>query len=347
MEEVNGRQYISVTEIARFYRLEAQQPSPDSPSRRRFANGKHALELAPGRRAIEVNGVLHWLSFPVLQRGGGLLITRLDLVKTVEPALRPRFIPGLAPVETIVLDPGHGGHDLGATSSYGYEKDFALDVAKHVRDILRQQGKIVIMTRDDDTFVELIDRAKIANRASSAIFVSIHFNATRFNDEANGFEVFCLSPQGGPSTMDQGYQARFAQTHPGNAYDNASLALSTAIYHSILAHMNRRDRGVKRQRFAVLKHARMPSCLIECGFLNGRRESRVVATSKWRERLAHAIARGINAYVELAETREPLRVLSDYTGASEATFEQVDGQLTLQPNTPQVIVPGGQREPGE
>src|SRR5207247_4707452 len=104
-----------------------------------------------------------------------LLLARPDVTKTIEPQLRPHRIPRGGKVETVVLDPGHGGHDRGAVCRYGYEKDFALDVARKLRPLLQAKGLRVIMTREGDYFVPLEVRAQIANAARNSIFVSIHF----------------------------------------------------------------------------------------------------------------------------------------------------------------------------
>lgn len=337
VQKRSSRDYLTVDDISRFYRLpHVEAPGP---KKLRLEQGVKSLEFELGSRRIMVNGVYHWLSFPTLVEGETWLISRLDLVKTVEPALRPEFIADLRPIEVVVLDPGHGGHDRGAVSRYGTEKEFALDVALKVRDILRQRGVVVIMTRSDDSFVALEERAAIANRANDALLVSIHFNDSSFGSAANGFEVFSLAPQGAPGTMDNGLQPSHHKANAGHAMDSCGLALANSIHHSILAHMDRVDRGVKRQRFAVLKLTKWPSVLVECGFLNGSEESKVVATEKWRQRLAYALAEGILEYRQMARTRKPPKSLADYLGHTGPT-EHADAQdATARGDIPRVLVP--------
>ena len=129
-------------------------------------------------------------------------MSRTDVAKTIEPLVRPHRVPNVGKVQTVVLDPGHGGHDKGQVSRYGAEKDFALDVARKLRPILQAKGLRVIMTREGDYFVPLEVRAKIANAARNSIFVSIHFNATNDDPNATGFEIFSFTPRGAPSTSD-------------------------------------------------------------------------------------------------------------------------------------------------
>jgi len=342
---LSGREYVTAKSIAAFYEMEALFQGGLPSKSLTLSNPRQRLELVHNSRGIIVNEVSHWLSFPVLEREEGFLISKLDLIKTIEPSLRPNLIYNLEPIKAVVIDPGHGGKDMGAASVYGKEKDFTLDVAKKMRDILREQGVYVIMTRDDDVFVELEERARIANRTRNGILVSIHFNATNFNDEANGFEVFCLTPQGAPSTMDTTeFSPRFDRKAPGNQVDNASLALATCLHHSILAHMERKDRGVKRQRFAVLKLTKIPSVLLECGFLNNRAESRVVATEKWRQRLAYAIVQGLYDFKQMADSRQPPKTLADYLGTNRSRFRRRGDKLMLAPDQPLVLIPSQDQE---
>ena len=149
---------------------------------------------ADSRQAL-INGVRHWLSYPVRQAEGGLAISRVDVTRTLAPALRPEAVSGLRPVTTVVLDAGHGGHDRGALSPFGDEKDFALDVVGRVRRKLRAAGLRVVQSRDSDVFIPLEARPALARKYRNAIFVSIHFNAAG-RQSAAGLEIFAIPPQG-------------------------------------------------------------------------------------------------------------------------------------------------------
>ena len=167
----------------------------------------------------------------------------MDLAKTIEPQMRPHMITSVRKLTTVVLDPGHGGYDKGATSKYGYEKDYALDVARKLRPLLQAKGLKVILTREGDYFVPLEVRARIANRAKDAIFVSIHFNATDRDPAASGFEIYCLTPRGAPSTSDDSLALSFMNVQPGTGVDTHSVGVAACIYHSILGHTDEPDRG--------------------------------------------------------------------------------------------------------
>ena len=186
--KIGGREYLTIDNVAKFYGL----PTGVAPIDKHILldNGKSSLQVQLDSREVMINGVRNWLCFPVTEKDGQYLVSRVDLAKTLEPQLRPQMIPNLGQFKTVVLDPGHGGYDKGAISGYGYEKDFALDVARNIKPLLEAKGLNVKMTRDRDVFVPLELRARIANASKDAIFVSIHFNATNSNPAAEGFEIF-------------------------------------------------------------------------------------------------------------------------------------------------------------
>src|SRR4029434_2400515 len=198
--KVNGHDYLSVDNISNFYGLPAEVVSSGPKIQSETAD--HPLEFVAGSREAMINGARSWLCFPVVEQNGKFLVSRTDVAKTIEPLVRPHRVPNVGKVQTVVLDPGHGGHDKGALSRYGCEKDFALDVARKLRPLLQAKGLRVVMTREGDYFVPLDVRAQIANAARDSIFVSIHFNATNDDPNATGLEIFSFTPRGAPSTSD-------------------------------------------------------------------------------------------------------------------------------------------------
>jgi N-acetylmuramoyl-L-alanine amidase len=207
--------------------------------------------------------------------------------------------------------PGHGGIEKGAASSYGLEKEYALDVSRQLKPLLEAKGLRVVMTRTGDEQVPLPERARIANNTKDSIFVSIHFNSAS-NTTASGLEIYSLTPRGAPSTQDHTLMAHFANPQNGSPVDAASLALSTSVYHAMLAHMPEFDRGIKRARFAVLRLTQVPAILVEGGFLSERQESRNIANPQWRTKLAQSIAVGVENYRGLVEKRQRPMMLADY-----------------------------------
>src|SRR5438128_5868092 len=227
--KVSGQDYLSVENISRFYGLPAGVVARGE--KMRFESFKNPLEFVSGSREAMINGARSWLCFPLVEQEGKFLVSRTDVAKTIEPLVRPHRVPNVGNIQTVVLDPGHGGSDKGQVSRHGCEKDFALDVARKVRPLLQAKGARVIMTREGDYFVPLEVRAKIANAARNAIFVSIHFNASNDDPNATGFEIFSFTPRGAPSTSDSAIASSFRNTQPGSSVDAQSLALSACVYH--------------------------------------------------------------------------------------------------------------------
>ena len=308
--KVNGHDYLSVDNISKFYEL----PTEVVPSGSKIQSdtASHPLEFVSGSREARINGARSWLCFPVIEQNGKSLVSRTDVAKTIEPLVRPHRVANVGKVQTVVLDPGHGGHDKGQVSRYGAEKDFALDVARKLRPILQSKGFRVIMTREGDYFVPLEVRAQIANRARNAVFVSIHFNASGDDPNATGFEIFSFTPRGAPSTSDSNVNPASFSAQPGSSVDAQSMALSACIYHSLLGHLPEYDRGIKRARFAVLRLTKVPAVLIEGGFLTESGECKLISNKDWRAKLAGAIGIGIETYQALPVKKQPPMLVADY-----------------------------------
>jgi len=350
----DGREYVSLDEIAAFYGFPKPPPvsaaakpppatlgvPPAAPARSRATvatefglalrdivdpdakpitldSGAMQLEITPGAREARINGVKQWLAFPVHQEGDKILISRLDLSKVIEPRLRPELIAGFQPVTTVVLDPGHGGHDNGAPSRYGYEKDFALDVALRARKLLEALHYKVVMTRTTDVFIPLDQRPAPANHLPGAIFISIHFNSSSSNLEARGFEIFSMAPRGVPATNDALPRERDLRSEPGNNSELQSSALAGSVYNSLLGQVPMEDRGLKYARFAVLRLCSAPAVLVECGFMSNNAESALVGTGIWRQHVAEALADGVENYKLLCEKKQRPKVLADYRRAAK------------------------------
>ena len=305
----NGRDFLSIDNIAKFYGF----PDPIVDGKNiKLSSDKNELQFRLDSREMLINGARNWLSFPVFVHDGKVLVSRIDLAKTLEPQLRPNMIKDLGRVQTIVLDPGHGGFDKGAISGYGYEKDYALDVARQLRPLLQAKGFRVMMTRESDVFVPLELRARIANATHDSVFVSLHFNATDHDPLATGFEIYSLTPRGAPSTYEDWLTQMSINVQNGTEADAASVELSSCIYHSLIGHIGEFDRGMKRARFAVLRLTKIPAVLVEGGFLTERGESRLIAKPEWRKRLADAICTGIDNFRTLAENKKRPLVVADY-----------------------------------
>src|SRR6185436_300100 len=214
-------------------------------------------------------------------------------VKLAEPVMRPSRIKNTEPIDTVVLDPGHGGDDNGALSIYGPEKAFALDVVLRAKALLQAMGLKVVLTRKDDTFISLEDRVRIANQHKNAIFISVEFNA---GGGGTGVEAITLAPHGVPSMMSDGHDVSDLVECPGNARDAENIALATATHAAIVVKTRMFDRGLKRARFVVIRDITIPGVLIKGGFQTNPYDAKMIATAGYRQLLAQAILQAVDNY---------------------------------------------------
>ncbi|MEE9218946.1 MAG: N-acetylmuramoyl-L-alanine amidase [Acidobacteriota bacterium] len=230
------------------------------------------------------------------------------------PPLRPKHEEDSRPV--IVLDPGHGGEEKGAIGPSGLlEKDITLDVAQRLRTRLEADGLRVVLTRNDDHTLPLVERTALANHHRAELFVSIHANASRRMD-ASGAETYFLSYQ----ATDAEAQALAAlenaadiRREGGSVRDDLRMVLwdlqqaehlreSSALAEVIQAQLNAllrlRNRGVRQAPFRVLMGADMPAVLIEIGFITNPEEEEKLRSPAYRESLALTISQSIERFRE-------------------------------------------------
>jgi N-acetylmuramoyl-L-alanine amidase len=293
----NG-QYVAIRQLASAYEL-GRDHSHDA-RRAEYRTGTAELTIETDRRDIHLNGVIHWLNAPVLSERGTLWIRADDLNKTIAPVLHQPPLAASVSLRTIVLDPGHGGADTGARGLSGHvEKEWTLDVARHVANHLADAGVKVVLTRETDSTTPLEGRSSFSLAHHGDVFVSIHFNSG--GPTANGIETYCLTPAGSASTDDANSRHGIdAQT--GNRWDERNVWLAHCIHAEAITATGAADRGVRRARFEVLRDANCPAILIEGGFLTNQAEEQQVMNPEYRDRLAEAIAKGILAYKHSLET---------------------------------------------
>lgn len=288
----NNRPYVTFANVAQFYQFPEYTRVSRTVSLR---SDRRTIRAQAGTSEISINGVRFFTHFPLLNQNNEDLISVMDVSKIIEPVLRPSRIQKPEKVETVVLDPGHGGIDQGAPSSWGSEKFFTLEVALATRKELIRAGYRVEMTRATDTAVSLEDRVNFANRFSRAVFVSIHFNSSA---GGAGVETYALAPEGVTSNMSSEHHVSAADVarHVGNAQDERNIALTASIHATVLSRLGAFDRGVRHARFHVLRDVKIPAVLVEGGYISDPGEGSRIATSSYRQRLGAAIAQGIQNY---------------------------------------------------
>lgn len=218
----------------------------------------------------------------------------------------------------IVLDPGHGGDDVGALSQNKKlrEKDIVLNVSKKTASLLKERGYKVLFTRSNDRFIKLRSRTSFANDKGAHLFISIHANAAPNKEKAksmNGIETFFLSPSRSERSMNAANLENKADTDEMNYFTKASflnflnrekiiasnklaIDMQAALLKSVRAGYKVSDGGVREAPFWVLVGALMPAVLIEIGYISHPDESQKIANSKYQDRLAKGIADGVDEY---------------------------------------------------
>jgi N-acetylmuramoyl-L-alanine amidase len=234
----------------------------------------------------------------------------------------PRQGLALRSIQTVVIDAGHGGRDPGAIGVDGIrEKDVNLKLARRLASRLRDQGFDVVMTRDDDRYLDLEQRTVRAESARGDVFVSIHANASSRRG-TRGIEIYYLDEDHERHSLDvaarendvprseldplQRTLARLRVSETGAH----SKTLASTMHEQIVAGLesNRRTRdmpdlGVKKGPFYVLFLSSMPSVLVEAGFLTNREDARLLASDPYLDLLADQMADGLVQYRERVETR--------------------------------------------
>ena len=177
---------------------------------------------------------------------------------------------------TVVIDPGHGGADVGATRANIYEKDITLEVSKLLENYLKKQGVYTHMTRDRDKTVELNERSDFSNSVNPDVFISVHVNSS-VKEDIIGVETHWYHPQ----SLD------FAKKV------HAKIASSRN-----LSKWETKDRGLFQSKFYVINHTNAPAILVEIGFISNPNERRELVKEKRQEEVAKAIADGIMEYLK-------------------------------------------------
>lgn len=223
-------------------------------------------------------------------------------------------------IHTVILDAGHGGHDSGCLGAAAKEKDVALSIALEIGKMIEKNHSDVkvIYTRQDDRFLELHQRASIANKNNADLFISVHLNSAR--PQAFGTETYTqglhvtganleVSKRENASVL---LESDYAENYDGfdpkdptthiifelfqSAYRNQSIKFAEKIEGNFVNHAKRHSRGVKQAGFLVLYRTTMPAVLVEAGFLTNRDEEKFLTSQIGRQRMAESVYNAFAAY---------------------------------------------------
>ncbi len=231
-------------------------------------------------------------------------------------------------LDVVVLDAGHGGHDPGGIGARAKEKDIVLAITLKLGEYIEKNipDVKVIYTRKTDEFVELHERADIANRNNADLFISIHANWWT-SPKIYGAETFTLGISGDERnlqvamkensviTLEEDYSTNYEGFDPNSAesyiifnlmqktYSHQSIEFAGLVQDQFRERARRNDRGVKQERFLVLWKTTMPSVLIETGFITNTNEEKYLMSSEGQEYLASAIYRAFKEYKRAIESK--------------------------------------------
>lgn len=223
-------------------------------------------------------------------------------------------------VRKIILDPGHGGKNTGTIAPSGLvEKTIALDISERLGELLQKADFEVGMTRTDDSFLSLEERAEFANSNEGDLFVSVHLNWIE-TQQVRGIETYYLGPTDDPyltklaanENQHSGYSLtnfrRMLDRVFADVRQDESQKLASSVQRSLYNSLRRvnptlQNRGVKKAPFIVLTGTEMPAILAEVSCLSNKKEARLLMTPEYRQFIAEALSRGIASYArELNKT---------------------------------------------
>jgi N-acetylmuramoyl-L-alanine amidase len=252
--------------------------------------GTVVLEI--GSREAAWNGVQINLGFAPQMIDGEISLYGLDLQKNLQPLLcePPITFPKNG---VIVIDPGHGGSNVGTHSVVDgrFEKEFTLDVAQRLKPLLEAEGWKVWLTRASDVYVTNANRVVFAKARHADLFVSLHFNSAAPEEKPVGLETYCYTPTGMPSTVTRNYSDPWTEKLSSNDFDAQNLKLAVKMQGALTRIMDLEDRGVRHVRYIeVLRGQKCPAILIENGYLSNPAEAKLIESPTFRQKLAEAIA---------------------------------------------------------
>jgi N-acetylmuramoyl-L-alanine amidase len=274
-------------------------------------------------------GRLNNLSYPIVHKNGDFLLPETFFSRSLTDYFPDKFAwneksktlitekPLDRRINTIVIDPGHGGKDPGALGKKTYEKYITLEVALKLKSKLESDlGVKVLLTRSTDEFISLQDRTSMANRNNADLFISLHCNASK-SKNASGMEVYFLAPAKTSEAKDvAAFENSVVEAFEGGkeavkAYDDLqfiladlmqteqleeSSDLAVRLQTELVNKSKTNDRGIKQADFFVLRGAFMPSVVVEMGFITNEEEEKKMMNKDYQNQLVASIINGIKSF---------------------------------------------------
>lgn len=280
---VDGVAYYNLSLLRAFYKLSAPAAAAKDGSYV-ISNPFFKLTLRAESREAVIGGCKCTLTYPVRRASdGNLMVSCTDFVKLIDPVLRPTYIAERREVQTVVIDPGHGGPDEGNRTPLFYEAQYTLALAKELAAELEKRGFKTVLTRRADVQMTDAERIATARAARHAIFISLHANGG--HPGYQGVETYCIAP------LTPGKQAL-----EGNRHDEANAALAFALHSHVIGSTKAADRACKRTAYSLLNTLNCPGAIVQVGFATNEEEAARLLDTTYRNNLVQGLANGIEAY---------------------------------------------------
>jgi N-acetylmuramoyl-L-alanine amidase len=309
---VDGVKCIDAVALGESFGLRASWTEPGK--RLLLQNAATRIEFEVNQREAIFDGRHVFLGNLPVYHQRSIWISWIDTEDLLAPLLRlGRDRP--LPVHTIVIDPGHGLPDDGAENKHlGLkERILTLDTAFRLKKILEAQGYKVVLTRATDQAIsqekklDLRRRAELTAEVKADLFISIHFNsagqyvAGENIGAVHGTETFRFTPRYQIPISRSVHKAEDDEANPGDKNDQWNTLLGYCIHRALLGEIGSYDRGLRHDKFEVLRLAPCPAVLVESGYLTNDAEARKLATPAYRQQIAEGIANGVRAYASLGQ----------------------------------------------
>jgi N-acetylmuramoyl-L-alanine amidase len=268
--------------------------------------------------------------------------------------LSPQNREETLPLKTVVIDPGHGGNDPGATAAGVQEKNIVLDVGLRLGNNIKSEypGINVVYTRSKDVFIPLHARAAIANRKKADLFISLHANCVS-EASARGTETFTLGlynsienlevakKENSVILLEEDYTTNYEGFNPNETesyimfenmqseYQAQSIDLASRIQEAFTSRVKLTDRGVKQAGFLVLRQTTMPGVLVEMGFISNPAERKLLTSEEGKEKIAQSVFEAFSNYKKNIDRKSRFTAFSpegtpDSGQASGAVIQEMD-----------------------
>jgi len=291
VESSAKKEYISLAELAAFYKLES---APNAQSAHRFSNGEIDLTIGDDNQSIYIRNQRCLLLRPlILDSNNQFSVSMFDYLNLIDPILRPLYIEKRLEISSIVLDPVGGGYESGLLFPSAYtESQYALVVAHRLADLLRQMGYEVWLTRENNQFVSPQQRANMVNRVENALYIRLQLNQGA--SFMKGVESYILRP----STA--------SLSRPADDWNDHNAALGMALQSSICSSSSAKDGGLRRVEYSILSSLDCPAVIVSLGYVSNHKEAIELMDNKYLDKLIYGIAGGISSFVEALKPERSL-----------------------------------------